>query len=106
MQATRQNMFMRDDTFFGVCQALGEDFRFSPTLLRLAFALGFFWNPLVVTGAYLALGVLVAITRFVAPDPRPVEKLRMVPVQPEQDREEAQAPAAEEQPVEEFAVAA
>lgn len=75
MQATRQNMFMRDDTFFGVCQALGEDFRFPPNLLRVALALAFFWNPVVILAGYFAAGILVAIVRFIVPDPRPVKSV-------------------------------
>jgi phage shock protein C len=64
------NLLTRDDTFLGVCQGLGEDLRIPPTLLRLAFAGLLFWNPAVSIGLYLALGALVALTRWVAPNPR------------------------------------
>ena len=33
------NLLRRDDTFFGVCQAIGEDFGFHPIFLRIAFGL-------------------------------------------------------------------
>jgi phage shock protein PspC (stress-responsive transcriptional regulator) len=71
MQATHQNLFMRDDTFFGVCEAIAEDFRIPGNLLRVALALTFFWNPVVVVGGYLAAGILIAVVRFIAPNPRP-----------------------------------
>ena len=32
-----RNPFTREDTLFGICEALGEDFRFNPLLLRIAF---------------------------------------------------------------------
>jgi phage shock protein PspC (stress-responsive transcriptional regulator) len=100
MQATRQNLFTRDDTFFGVCEALGEDFRFPANLLRVAFALLFFWNPVVVIGVYLAIGVLVAMTRFIAPNPR-------MPAQVEDPRAALPSEAASnDRPAEELAEAA
>ena len=40
MQALPRNPFTREDTLFGVCEALGEDFRFNPLLLRVAFGAG------------------------------------------------------------------
>lgn len=71
MQTSQPNVFARDHTLFGVCEALGEDFGFNPVFLRLAFAVGLFLHPLAVLAAYAGLGVLVAFTRFAAPDPRP-----------------------------------
>ena len=69
-QTLPRNPFTREDTFFGVCQALGDDFRFNPIWLRLVFAGAFFWNPLAAMGAYVALGVVVLASRLVAPNPR------------------------------------
>lgn len=63
------NLLTRDDTFLGVCEALGEDLRIPPILLRLAFAGLLFWNPALSIATYLGLGALVALTRWVAPDP-------------------------------------
>lgn len=62
------NLMLRNDTILGVCEALGQDFGINPTWLRVAFCAPIFWNPALVVGAYLGLGVLVAVTRFAAPD--------------------------------------
>jgi phage shock protein PspC (stress-responsive transcriptional regulator) len=70
MQHYQGNLFTRDDTFFGVCQGLGEDTGIPPNLLRIAFALGLFFSPAAVISVYLGLGVLVLATRLLAPDPR------------------------------------
>jgi phage shock protein PspC (stress-responsive transcriptional regulator) len=71
MQTAQPNVFARDHTLFGVCEALGEDLGFSPILLRIAFSVGLFFSPVGALAAYAALGVLVAFTRLVAPNPRP-----------------------------------
>ena len=36
MQTTQTSLIARDDTFLGVCQALGDDLGFNPLWLRLA----------------------------------------------------------------------
>lgn len=64
------NMFMRDDTFFGVCESLGEDFGFNANWLRLAFGVSLLLNPVAVIGTYVALGVLVVFSRLVVRNPR------------------------------------
>lgn len=58
---------LRDDTLLGVCEALGEDFGFNPNWLRVALAGGLLWNPAAIVGGYLAVGLLVAISRLVFP---------------------------------------
>ena len=68
MQPTQPNLLLRNDTILGVCEAIGQDFGFHANWLRLLFASFFYINPLAVTGAYLALGVLVAVTRWAAPN--------------------------------------
>jgi phage shock protein C len=70
MQALPRNPFTREDTLFGVCEALGEDFRFNPLLLRVAFGAGLFLNPVIAIGGYAAAGVVVLISRLVSPNPR------------------------------------
>ena len=60
---------LRHDTVLGVCEALGQDFRFNPLWLRLAFAGLFYWFPLAVIGTYFGLGIVVAASRFLAPVP-------------------------------------
>lgn len=64
------NLLTRDDTFFGVCQGLGEDLGFNPNILRIALpVLGFFW-PVATIAGYVAAGVLVFATRWFFPAPR------------------------------------
>ena len=70
MESARTSVLARDDTFFGVCHALGEDFGFNPIFLRLAFALLLFFSPLAAIAGYAALGVVVAATRWLVPNPR------------------------------------
>ena len=70
MQDTNSSVLTRDDTFFGVCEALGEDFGFHPNLLRLAFALTLFFSPLAAVAGYAAAGLVVAATRWLVPNPR------------------------------------
>ena len=63
---------MRSDTILGVCEAIGQDFGFNPTYLRLAFAVLFYVNPVMVFATYLALGAGVALARWLYPVPAPV----------------------------------
>ena len=99
MQTAQPNVFARDHTLFGVCEALGEDFGFSPVLLRIAFSVGLFFSPLGALALYAALGLLVAFTRLVAPNPR------HAPATPETAPTTAAAPA-EAHPEPEMALAA
>jgi phage shock protein C len=64
------NLFTRDDTFFGICEALGQDLGFNANLLRVALGVAVLWNPVVVLSVYAGLGVLVAVSRFAFPDRR------------------------------------
>jgi phage shock protein PspC (stress-responsive transcriptional regulator) len=70
MHSSKGNLLTREDTFLGVCEGLGEDFGVNPIFLRLAFAGGLLWNPEVMIVAYLALAVVVAFSRLIAPKPR------------------------------------
>lgn len=63
------NLFTRDDTFLGICEALGEDFRISPLLLRLGMTGFLFFNPLAAIATYLGAGILVGLSRWIAPNP-------------------------------------
>ena len=69
MQTAKANLFTRDDTFFGVCEAFGEDLRFHPNFLRVGLAGLLFWNPAAAIGGYAAAGVLVLATRLLFPKP-------------------------------------
>ena len=90
MQATTESLIRRDDTFLGVCQALGEDFGFNPIFLRIAFALPVIYAPLLTIEVYLALGVIVLASRLLAP--RPKRKAAAQPI-------EAQAPVEPQVPL-------
>lgn len=70
MHSPQPSLFTRDDTLLGVCQGLGEDLGFNPLWLRVAFAGSLDWKPAAVVGAYLALGVVVLLSRLISPNPR------------------------------------
>ena len=59
---------LRSDTILGVCEAIGQDFGFNPIYLRLAFIAPLFFAPTAGLAAYLGLGVIVAATRYFAPN--------------------------------------
>ena len=65
----RQSLIARSHTVLGVCEGIGEDLGFNPVYLRVAFAAGIFFAPLMVIGTYLALGVVVAASRWAFPVP-------------------------------------
>jgi len=87
------NLFMRDDTFFGVCEAIGEDFGFNSNWLRLAFGVSLLWNPAAVVAVYLGLGALVAFSRLVVRNP----KAAPAEAPAEAASESASAPSRDEQ---------
>ena len=70
MNTAAAPVFDRNDTLLGVCEALGQDFGFNPLWLRIAFAVPLIWNPVAVFGAYLALGVVVLLSRLIVPNRR------------------------------------
>lgn len=90
MQSYQPYLFNRSDTFFGVCEGLGEDFGFNANYLRVALALAIFWNPVLVAGGYAGAGVIVALSRWLVPNPRPAPAIEAAeapvaanPVEPE-----------------------
>jgi phage shock protein C len=68
MTADQPSLIARDHTLLGVCEALGEDFGFNPVYLRIVFAVSLIWNAEIVVGAYLALGIIVLVSRLIAPN--------------------------------------
>jgi phage shock protein PspC (stress-responsive transcriptional regulator) len=68
---SKPNLLLRDDTFFGVCEALGEDLGFHANWLRAALAVLLLYNPLAAIGAYAAAGAVVAFSRLVVRSRRP-----------------------------------
>lgn len=89
------SLIFRNDTILGVCEALGQDFGFNPNWLRIAFCAPIYWNPGLVIGTYLGLGLLVAVTRYAFPDKHAeVGKAAPAPAQVSQPREERELIAA------------
>ena len=92
--AQRQSLIARPHTVLGVCEGVGEDLGFNPLWLRIAFASGIFFAPLFVVGLYLALGLVVAGSRWAFP----VVAAATPPA--------TAAPALEQQPEQEYRIAA
>ena len=67
MTAETLSPIRRPHTILGVCEALGDDFGFNPLYLRIAFAAGLFFSATWVIAAYLGLGAIIAVSRWVAP---------------------------------------
>ncbi|HJQ60002.1 MAG TPA: hypothetical protein VJ890_24060 [Vineibacter sp.] len=61
---------LRDDTFLGVCQAIGDDFGFNANLLRIPLAVGLLWSPLAVAAVYAVAGLAVFASRMLVRNPR------------------------------------
>jgi len=61
------NLFNRRDTFFGICEAVGQDFGFNPLWLRLAFVAPLFFFPVQTFIGYFALGGVVLASRLIFP---------------------------------------
>jgi phage shock protein C len=97
MQSPQPSLFARSDTLFGVCQALGEDLGFNPLYLRISLGVLLLWNPTIVLGAYVAMGVVVAISRLAFPRPRAAHVANetiegeVVTMQPASEREPLKA---------------
>ena len=58
---------LRSDTFLGVCEAIGQDLGINPNWLRVAFAPFIMLSPMLTIGVYLALGAVVALSRWLFP---------------------------------------
>lgn len=71
MPTAHENVLTRDDTFLGICEAIGEDFRFNPFFLRVGLGVLLLFNPLAALGGYAAAGLIVGLSRLLAPNPRP-----------------------------------
>lgn len=64
---------LRTHTLLGVCEAVGEDFGFNPLFLRVPFSMAVLFSPAIAVGAYLVLGLIVAASRLIFPNPKNVE---------------------------------
>jgi len=58
------------DSLFGICQAAGEDLRINPFFLRVGLISVLFFNPLLMLGAYVGLGLVVGASRVLFPKPQ------------------------------------
>lgn len=89
MQVPEGNLITRDDTILGVCQGLAEDLGFNPLFLRIGFAVLLYLNPVGAIAGYFGLGIVVLISRLIAPNPRRAA----APASPAALQEAAPAPA-------------
>ncbi|NJS15490.1 MAG: PspC domain-containing protein [Sphingopyxis sp.] len=62
-----RDTFNRPDTFFGVCEAIGQDFGFNPLWIRLAFVPALFFFPFQAPFLYIGLGLIVLASRLMFP---------------------------------------
>lgn len=63
----RDQPFMRDDTFLGVCQTLGDGLRIPSNLVRIAIAPLLVWNPMLTLSVYVVVGIVIAVAHAVIP---------------------------------------
>ena len=68
MASDKGNLFLRNDTIFGVCEGLGQDLGINPNFLRVPLGTAIIFAPLWVVGIYAALGVVVLASRLLFPD--------------------------------------
>ena len=61
---------LRGHTILGVCEAIGEDFGFNPTYLRVPLAAGVLISIKYAILAYFVLGAVVLASRLLFPAPR------------------------------------
>ena len=66
--AARTPIYNRAEPIFGVCEALGEDLRINPNLLRVSLAPLLFWNPVGTIVGYFAIGLFLLALRLLQPD--------------------------------------
>lgn len=69
-QVSQVALPLRSHTILGVCEAIGEDFGFSPVLLRVPFAATVLYSPMLAIAAYLVLGAVVLASRLLFPKPK------------------------------------
>jgi hypothetical protein len=77
-----------------VCEAIGEDFRFNPTFLRVPLAASVLYSPMWSVIVYFALGAIVLASRVLFPKAKlaaPLTHVEEAPaaVAPEQEWQKA-----------------
>ena len=63
-EVTHGNVFLRNDTILGACQAIGDDFGFNANWLRVPLAALLLASPMGAIALYLSLSVVVLISRL------------------------------------------
>lgn len=91
MQNAQPSLIAREDTLFGVCAGLGEDFGFNPLPLRMLFAVSLLVAPVAVLSTYFALGAVVLVSRLAFPRNRAKDQGQPVEAQPLQHQNDAEA---------------
>ena len=79
MQDAHTNLFLRNDTLLGVCEAIGQDFGFNPNWLRVALCLALFASPVGAVAAYFGLGIVVLASRLIFPSAKPGRTVEAAP---------------------------
>jgi phage shock protein PspC (stress-responsive transcriptional regulator) len=84
---------LRSHTILGVCEAIGEDFGFSPVLLRVPLAASVLWSPMWAIVTYFSLGLVVLASRLLSPESKadPADKLSDQSAPANEQREFAKA---------------
>ena len=62
-EASNANVFLRNDTILGTCQAIGDDFGFNANWLRVPLAASLLASPTGGIAFYLGLSVIVLMSR-------------------------------------------
>ena len=62
--ATTANVFLRNDTILGTCEAIGDDFGFNANWLRVPLAASLLASPMGGIALYLGLSVVVLTSRL------------------------------------------
>ena len=70
---------LRSHTILGVCEAIGEDFGFNPTFLRIPLAASVLYSPTYAIAIYCALGLAVLASRLIFPKAKPSVRGQTVP---------------------------
>jgi len=63
-EASNANVFLRNDTILGTCQAIGDDFGFNANWLRVPLAAALLASPTGAVAFYLGLSVIVLLSRM------------------------------------------
>jgi phage shock protein PspC (stress-responsive transcriptional regulator) len=82
---------LRAHTILGVCEAIGEDFGFNPTWLRVPFAATVLLSPMMAIGASYDLVAVGIAYRLHFPSPTHAQVAAVEPVVANEQRELAKA---------------